>query len=196
MNFLAIGTGAVIGIVILVVVVLLVFFVISVYNKLVVLRNKVKNSWSQIDVQLKRRFDMIPNLVETVKGYAAHEESIFGEFARARGLFAQAQKSGNVAQAAEADKGITGALSRLMVVQEQYPELKANENFRDLMAQLKDTEDKIAYGRQFYNDTALKFNNTKEVFPTNVIANMFGFKSAEYFEVEDAAERQAVKVKF
>lgn len=194
--FLAIGGGAIFGIVLAIVVVALIFFVISVYNKLVVLRNKVKNSWSQIDVQLKRRFDLIPNLVETVKGYAAHEESIFGEFARARGLYAQAQKTGNVAQAAEADKGITGALSRLMVVQEQYPELKANENFRDLMAQLKDTEDKIAYGRQFYNDTALKFNNTKEVFPTNIVANIFNFKSAEYFEVDDAIERQGIKVKF
>lgn len=194
--FLAISGGAIFGIVLAIVVVALIFFVISVYNKLVVLRNKVKNSWSQIDVQLKRRFDLIPNLVETVKGYAAHEESIFGEFARARGLYAQAQKTGNVAQAAEADKGITGALSRLMVVQEQYPELKANENFRDLMAQLKDTEDKIAYGRQFYNDTALKFNNTKEVFPTNIVANIFNFKSAEYFEVDDAIERQGIKVKF
>lgn len=194
--FLALSGGAIFGIILAIVVVAVIFFLISVYNKLVVLRNKVKNSWSQIDVQLKRRFDLIPNLVETVKGYAAHEESIFGEFARARGLFAQAQKTGDVAKAAEADKGITGALSRLMVVQEQYPELKANENFRDLMAQLKDTEDKIAYGRQFYNDTALKFNNTKEVFPTNLVANMFGFKSAEYFEVEDAAERQGIKVKF
>lgn len=190
-------SGGLIGfLVFLGVVVIIVGFVISIYNQLVVLRNKVKNSWSQIDVQLKRRFDMIPNLVETVKGYAAHEESIFGEFARARGLFAQAQKTGDVAQAAAADKGITGALSRLMVVQEQYPELKANENFRDLMAQLKDTEDKIAYGRQFYNDTAMKFNNKRDVFPTNIVANLFKFVPAAYFEVEDQAERQSVKVKF
>jgi len=190
-------SGGLIGfLVFLGVVVIIVGFVISIYNQLVVLRNKVKNSWSQIDVQLKRRFDMIPNLVETVKGYAAHEESIFGEFARARGLFAQAQKTGDVAQAAAADKGITGALSRLMVVQEQYPELKANENFKDLMAQLKDTEDKIAYGRQFYNDTAMKFNNKRDVFPTNIVANLFKFVPAAYFEVEDQAERQSVKVKF
>jgi LemA protein len=190
-------SGGLIGfLVFLGVLVIIVGFVISIYNQLVVLRNKVKNSWSQIDVQLKRRFDMIPNLVETVKGYAAHEESIFGEFARARGLFAQAQKTGDVAQAAAADKGITGALSRLMVVQEQYPELKANENFKDLMAQLKDTEDKIAYGRQFYNDTAMKFNNKRDVFPTNIVANLFKFVPAAYFEVEDQAERQSVKVKF
>jgi LemA protein len=190
-------SGGLIGfLVFLGVLVIIVGFVISIYNQLVVLRNKVKNSWSQIDVQLKRRFDMIPNLVETVKGYAAHEESIFGEFARARGLFAQAQKTGDVAQAAAADKGITGALSRLMVVQEQYPELKANENSKDLMAQLKDTEDKIAYGRQFYNDTAMKFNNKRDVFPTNIVANLFKFVPAAYFEVEDQAERQSVKVKF
>ncbi len=194
--FLEIGGGTIALIIILAIIVVLAVAIIGVYNKLVVGRNKVKNSWSQIDVQLKRRFDMIPNLVETVKGYAAHEESIFGEFAKARGLYAQSQQSGSVAQAAEAEKGISGALSRLLVVQEQYPELKANENFRDLMAQLKDTEDKIAYGRQFYNDTALKFNNMREVFPTVIIANLFNFKSADFFEVTEAAEREAVKVKF
>ncbi len=188
--------GTITWIVILAVVLLLVVFVINIYNQLVVLRNKVKNSWSQIDVQLKRRFDMIPNLVETVKGYAKHEESIFGEFARARGLYAQAAKTGDVAQAAEAEKGVAGALSRLLMVQEQYPELKANENFRDLMAQLKDTEDKIAFNRQFYNDTALKLNNKIELFPSNLVAKMFGFKLATFFEVTEAAEREAVKVKF
>jgi LemA protein len=194
MFFLATGTTTII--IILVLLVVIIGFVISVYNQLVVLRNKVKNSWSQIDVQLKRRFDMIPNLVETVKGYAKHEESIFGEFAKARGLYAQSQQTGDVAKAAEAEKGVAGALSRLLMVQEQYPELKANENFKELMAQLKDTEDKIAYGRQFYNDTALKFNNKKEVFPTNIIANLFKFESAVFFEVTDDSERQAVKVKF
>jgi LemA protein len=188
--------GNITWIVILVAVLLLVVVVINIYNQLVVLRNKVKNSWSQIDVQLKRRFDMIPNLVETVKGYAKHEESIFGEFARARGLYAQSAKTGDVAQAAEAEKGVAGALSRLLMVQEQYPELKANENFRDLMAQLKDTEDKIAFNRQFYNDTALKLNNKIELFPSNLVAKMFGFKLATFFEVTEAAEREAVKVKF
>lgn len=188
------------GLLILLVVVLLlgvlILFIVKVYNKLVVQRNNVKNSFSQIDVQLKRRFDMIPNLVETVKGYAKHEESIFGEFAKARGLFAQASKAGDVHQMAEADKGFAGALSRLMVVSEQYPELKANENFKQLMGELSETEDKIAFSRQFYNDTVLKYNNTIELFPSNIIASMFGFKAAEFFEVTTAVERENVKVQF
>jgi LemA protein len=175
---------------------LIALFLIKHYNALVVLRNKVRNSFSQIDVQLKRRIDMIPNLVETVKGYAKHEESIFGEFARARGLFAQASKSGDVHQMAEADKGFTGALSRLMVVSEQYPELKANTNFIELMNQLKDTENKIAFSRQFYNDTVMKYNNVIELFPSNIVAGIFQFKAAEFFEVMKMEEREAVKVQF
>ncbi|MDD3842471.1 MAG: LemA family protein [Candidatus Izemoplasmatales bacterium] len=189
-------TGDIIGIIIAVVVVLLIIFIISVYNKLVVLRNKVRNGWSQIDVQLKRRFDMIPNLVETVKGYASHEKDIFTEFGKARGLYAQAQKTGDVGQMAEAEKGLSGTLSRLLMVQEQYPELKANENFKELMAQLKDTEDKISFNRQFYNDTVLNFNNKIEIFPSNIVARMFKFEAAKFFEVSEEAERQAVKVKF
>jgi LemA protein len=179
-----------------VIVVVLVVWAIGEYNKLVVLRNKVRNGWSQIDVQLKRRFDLIPNLVETVKGYAAHEEGIFSEFARARGLYAQSAKTGDVGQAAEAEKGMAGAISRLLMVQEQYPELKANENFRDLMAQLKDTEDKISFNRQFYNDTVLGFNNKIELFPSNIVAKMFKFQAAKFFEVAEETERQGVKVKF
>ncbi len=192
--FLAIGLGTTIGLIAAVVVIG--FYVINIYNTLVVARNKVRNSWSQIDVQLKRRFDMIPNLVETVKGYAAHEEGIFSEFGRARGLYAQSQKSGDVAQAAEAEKSVTGALSRLLMVQEAYPELKANENFKELMVQLKDTEDKIMFNRQFYNDTALGLNNKIELFPSNIVAKMFKFQLAKFFEVSEEAERQAVKVKF
>lgn len=192
--FLAIGLGTTIGIIAAVVVIG--FYVINIYNTLVVARNKVRNSWSQIDVQLKRRFDMIPNLVETVKGYAAHEEGIFSEFGRARGLYAQSQKSGDVAQAAEAEKSVTGALSRLLMVQEAYPELKANENFKELMVQLKDTEDKIMFNRQFYNDTALGLNNKIELFPSNIVAKMFKFQLAKFFEVSEEAERQAVKIKF
>jgi LemA protein len=160
-----IGIGSIIGIVALVIVVLIIGYAISVYNQLVIMRNKVKNSWAQIDVQLKRRFDLIPNLVETVKGYAAHEKDIFQEFAKARGLYAQAAKSGSVAEASLAEQGVSGAISRLLMVQERYPELKANDNFRDLMSQLKETEDKISFGRQFYNDTALKLNNKIELFP-------------------------------
>ncbi len=179
-----------------VVVLVIAWFVISVYNGLVTARNKVRNGWSQIDVQLKRRFDMIPNLVETVKGYASHEKGIFEEFGRARGLYAQSQQSGDVGMAAQAEKGVAGALGRLLMVQEAYPELKANENFKELMSQLKDTEDKIMFNRQFYNDTAMAFNNKAEVFPTNVIAKLFKFELAKFFEVDEAEERKAVKVKF
>ena len=139
---------------------------------------------------------MIPNLVETVKGYAAHEDGIFKEFARARNMYQEASVSGSVADSAEAAKGISGALGRLLMVQEQYPELKANENFKELMVQLKDTEDKIMFGRQFYNDTALKLNNKIQLFPSNLIASSFGFKQAEFFVVDGEEERKAVKVKF
>ncbi|OHE27801.1 MAG: hypothetical protein A2009_01520 [Tenericutes bacterium GWD2_38_27] len=196
MWIIGLSTGAITLIIVVVVLVLVVGFLVKNYNTLVVLRNKVRNSFSQIDVQLKRRFDMIPNLVETVKGYAKHEESIFGEFARARGLYAQASKSGNVQEMANADHGFTAALSRLMVVSEQYPELKANINFIELMEQLKDTENKIAFSRQFYNDTVMKYNNTIELFPSNIVAGMFNFKASEFFEVVKPNEREAVKVQF
>ncbi len=190
------STAGTIGIILAIVAVVIIAYVISVYNKLVQLRNRVRNGWSQIDVQLKRRFDLIPNLVETVKGYATHEKEIWDQFGKARGMYQQAAKSGDVGQAAEAEKGLTGALARLMVVQEAYPELKANENFKEMMAQLKDTEDKISFNRQFYNDTAMAFNNKIEVFPANIVAKMFKFIAAKFFEVEEAAERQGVKVKF
>ena len=166
------GTGAIVGIIIAVVVVVLIIAVISTYNKLVQLRNKVRNGFSQMDVQMKRRFDLIPNLVETVKGYASHEESIFGEFAKARGLYAQASSAKDVEGMSKAEAGLSGALSRLLMVQEQYPALQANSNFRDLMEQLKDTENKVAYSRQFYNDIAQKYNDKIEMFPSNIIANM------------------------
>jgi len=193
---IGLSTGLIALIVVFVIVVIIVGFLINQYNALVVLRNKVRNGFSQMDVQLKRRFDMIPNLVETVKGYAKHEESIFGEFARARGLYAQAAKSGNLHEMADADKGFTGALSRLMVVSEQYPELKANTNFIELMEQLKDTENKISFSRQFYNDIVMKYNNQIELFPSNIVAGMFNFKTAEFFEVSKKEEREAVKVQF
>jgi len=194
--FLAITGGAIAGIVIAVVVVALILWVVSVYNTLVGLRNKVRNGWSQIDVQLKRRFDLIPNLVETVKGYATHEKDIWDQFGKARGLYQQSAQTGDVSKAAEAEKGLSGALARLMVVQEAYPELKANENFKEMMAQLKDTEDKIMFNRQFYNDTAMNFNNKIEMFPGNIVAKLFGFVVAKFFEVAEEAERQGVKVKF
>ena len=150
MNLLfKIGTTEIVLIVIGVLVVILIAWVVSAYNTLVRLRNKVRNGWSQIDVQLKRRFDLIPNLAETVKGYAEMEKGIFEEFARARGLYAQASRAGNVEGMAEANNTLAGTLSRLLVVQERYPELKANTNFQDMMRQLRDTEDKISFSRQF-----------------------------------------------
>jgi len=194
--FLATLGGTITLIVVLVVIAAIVFWVIGAYNTLVTLRNKVKNAWSQIDVQLKRRFDLIPNLVETVKGYATHEKDIWEQFGKARGLYQQSAQTGDVGKAAEAEKGLAGALSRLMVVSEAYPELKANENFKEMMAQLKDTEDKIMFNRQFYNDTAMKFNVKVEMFPGNIVAKLFKFEAAKYFEVTEEAERQAVKVKF
>lgn len=191
-----ISAGLIIGIVILVIVILLVFWLIGVYNKLVQLRNKVRNGWSQIDVQLKRRFDLIPNLAETVKGYASMEKDIFDQFAKARGLYAQAVQTGNVEQAAQANATLGGTLSRLLMVQEKYPELKANTNFQEMMKQLKDTEDKISFTRQFYNDTVLEYNNKIEMFPNNIVSSMFKFERAQFFEVKDEAQREAPRVKF
>lgn len=191
---LSVGLYVTLG-VLLLIIVLVVSYLIKTYNVLVGLRNIVRNSWSQIDVQLKRRFDMIPNLVETVKGYAKHEKDIFGAFAEARNMYNHATKTGDVGEAAKAEKGLEGALSRLLVVQEQYPELKANENFQSLLSQLKETEDKIAYSRQFYNDSVMKINNKIEMFPTNVVAGMFGFKQEPFFRV-DETERENVKVSF
>ncbi|HOA78968.1 MAG: LemA family protein [Bacillota bacterium] len=188
------GTWILIGVAVLVLLILV--WVISAYNKLVQLRNKVRNGWSQIDVQLKRRFDLIPNLVETTKGYADLEKGIFEEFARARGLYAQAAKTGNIEQMAQANESLGGTLSRLLMVQERYPELKANANFQDLMQQLKTTEDKISFARQFYNDTVLEYNNKIEVFPTVIIAGLFKFKAAQFFAVQDEAQREAPKVSF
>ncbi|MCF7930717.1 MAG: LemA family protein [Acholeplasmataceae bacterium] len=190
------GIGGYVGIVAAVIVIVIIGFIIKVYNILVDLRNKVRNSWSQIDVQLKRRFDMIPNLVETVKGYAKHEQSIFGAFAEARQLYQRASDNHDVGLSAQAEKTLGGALSRLMVVQEQYPELKANSNFQELMSQLSDTEDKISFTRQFYNDTAMKLNNKVEMFPSNIVAGMFNFEKVEYFEITISAQKEAPKVSF
>ena len=171
---------------------LLVIYVISVYNKLVNSRNKVENQWSQIDVQLKRRADLIPNLVETVKGYAKHEEGTLTKVIEMRN---KAVNASSVNEKVEANNELTGALSRLMVIAEAYPELKANTNFVSLQNDLKDTEDKITYARQFYNDSAMNFNNLVEMFPSNIIANMFGFKKFEFFKVEEEA-KEVPKVQF
>ena len=174
-------------IVIVILLVLLVLYVIALYNGLVQKRNRVDNAWAQIEVQLKRRHDLIPNLIETVKGYAAHERGVFESVTQARAAAVGAQ---GVAQTAAAEGILTQALGRLFAVAEAYPDLKASTNFLDLQDQLRDTEDKIAVSRQVYNDTVLTFNNGIQVFPAVLIAGMFGFTKREFFEVEDAADRE------
>ena len=171
---------------------LLVLYVIGVYNKLVNARNKVENQFSQIDIQLKRRTDLIPNLVETVKGYAKHEKGTLTEVIEARN---KAVSANTVNEKIKANSELTGAISKLFALSESYPELKANENFLSLQNDLKDTEDKITYARQFYNDSAMGFNNLVEMFPSNIVANMFKFKKFEYFKI-DEKEKETPKVKF
>ena len=180
------------GWIIIAVVVVLIIFLVSTYNNLVVLRNRVKDQWAQVDVQLKRRFDLIPNLVETVKGYAKHENSTLKEVIEARNKF-QSATTPEEEMAASGD--LNKALSRLMVLTESYPELKANENFLSLQADLKDCEEKIAYARQFYNDSVLSYMNKIEMFPSNIVASMFGFKEMKYFEISEG-EKEAPKVSF
>jgi LemA protein len=166
---------------------------VGIYNGLVVLRNRCQNAWSQVDVQLKRRYDLIPNLIETVKGYAKHESSVFQNVTEAR---TKAMAAGTVKDQGQAETTLQGALKSLFAVAEAYPELKANQNFMMLQEELAGTEGKIAYARQFYNDTVMKFNQKQQVFPSNLIANMFGFKEREYFEITEAAAKEPVKVQF
>jgi LemA protein len=174
------------------VVVLLLLFVVFAYNGLVRLRNRIDNAWSQIDVQLRRRYDLIPNLVETVKGYAAHERQTFESVTKARAAAINAQ---GVADQAQAENQITGALKSLFAVAEAYPELKANQNFLALQEELTATEGRIAYARQFYNDEVLKLNTRVQSFPTNMLAGAFGFREREYFEADDTS-RGPVQVRF
>ena len=183
------------GIIALIVIVLIVLWGVSAYNGLVTLRNRVKNGWAQIDVQLKQRADLIPNLVETVKGYAAHEAQVFTQVTQARASALQAAQSGDVAQRIQAENQLSRAIMNLQAVAEAYPQLQANQNFLDLQAQLKALEEKIAYARQFYNDVVQKYNTKIEVVPTNIIAGLFHFEQAAYFQV-DEADRQAPQVKF
>lgn len=170
----------------------LVFYVIGLYNRLQSLKVKIKEAWSQIDVQLKRRVDLIPNLVETVKGYASHEKEVFEQVTKARSALMNAE---GVEEAQEADTMLTGALKSLFAVAEDYPDLKAQEGFIKLQEELSDTEDKVAYSRQFYNSVVRDYNEKIVVFPANVIAGMFGFTQEPFFEAE-AGEREAVKVDF
>ena len=179
-------------IILLVVVVLIAMYVISTYNGLVQSRNKVKDQFSQIDVQLKRRFDLIPNLVETVKGYAKHESETLEKVIAARNSYANAKTD---AEKMEASKEMSRGVMNIMALAESYPDLKANTNFVDLQNQLKEVEDKISYARQFYNDSVLMYNNKIEMFPSNLIASIFGFKKESFFEA-DEKERENVQVKF
>jgi LemA protein len=184
--------------------VLALVFVVGQYNALVVLRNRFKNAFSQIDVQLKRRHDLIPNLVETAKAYMQHESKTLEAVTQARNL---AQSAGSRAAAnpgdpaamqelAGAEAGLTGALGRLLAVAENYPDLKANQNMMQLTEELTSTENKVAFARQAYNDSVMAYNTKREVFPTNLIAGIFNFAAAELFQVDNAAERQAPKVSF
>jgi LemA protein len=174
----------IVGIVVGVVVVLLILVFILSYNGLVRLRNRIDNAWSQIDVQLKRRYDLIPNLVETVKGYAAHERQTLESVTQARANAINAQ---GPAQQAEAENVLSGALKSLFAVAEAYPDLKANQNFLSLQEELTSTEDRVAYARQFYNDSVLSYNNKLQTFPRNVVAGMFNFEKREYFEGDPEA---------
>lgn len=181
--------------VIIAVVVIIGLAIVGIYNGLVRLRNQVKNAWAQIDVQLKRRYDLIPNLVETVKGYAKHERETLEMVTTARNL-AQQLSSAGAGERAKVEGELSSALGRLLAVAEAYPDLKANQNFLALQEELASTENKIGFSRQFYNDSVLRFNNKTQEFPSNVIAGMFGFKSAEFFETTAAIEREAPKVSF
>ena len=173
--------------------VIVAIMVIGIYNALVRLRNQVENAWSQIDVQLKRRHDLIPNLVETAKGYMTHERETFEKITEAR---SRAMGAGNVADAAKAEGALTDALSKFMLVVENYPDLKANANFLSLQETLTSTENKISFARQGYNDQVLFYNNKIQMFPSNIIAGMFNFTKRDFFEIENEAEREVPKVQF
>jgi LemA protein len=180
-------------VVILALLVVVALLLVVLYNRLVRLRNRVDNAWAQVEVQLKRRWDLIPNLVETVKGYAAHERETFEAVTNAR---AAAQKAQGPAEAAQAEGILSQALGRLFAVAEAYPELRATENFQELQAQLSDTENRVAVSRQVYNDTVLTYHNAIQTFPGAVLAGPFGFTPREFFEVEVEAQREAPVVDF
>ena len=195
-----VGTTVVLVGVVLVVAVI----VIGIYNGLVRLRNRVKNAYAQIDVQLKRRYDLIPNLVETAKGYMKHERETLESVINARNQAASAAsaaskdptKAGVITDLASADGALTGALGKLMVVMEAYPDLKANENMMQVQEELTSTENRVAFSRQAYNDSVMTYNNKREMFPSNIVAGIFGFKFAQCWELDDEAARDVPKVSF
>ena len=185
-------------------IIVLALVVAGIYNRLVALRNRFKNAFAQIDVQLKRRYDLIPNLVETAKGYLKHEHSTLEDVIKARNIaFAASQAAaanpadaGAVKNLLGAETGLSGALSRLMVVSEAYPELKANQNMMQLTEELTSTENKVSFARQAFNDAVTTYNTTRETFPNVIFAGMFGFEAAQLFQIEDQAQREAPKVSF
>ena len=179
--------------IILAIVVIIIIAIIAMYNSLVTMRQRVKNAWSQIDVQLQRRFDLIPNLVETVKGYMEHEADVLTKVTDLRSSWAEAK---TVDEKAKLDNQLSESLKTIMAVAENYPDLKANQNFSELQTELTNTENKISYSRQFYNDTVTRYNIKLETFPSNVIASVFNFKSENLFEVDNQEARKNVKVDF
>ena len=191
------SAGLNITIVVVVVIVALIAWAVGAYNNLVILKNRVKNGWAQIDVQLKQRADLIPNLVETVKGYASHESQVFTQVTQARAGAVAAANDPNATtqQRAAAENALSRALVNLQATAEAYPQLQANQNFMDLQGQLKGLEEKIAYARQFYNDVVMKYNNRIETVPTNIIAGLFHFEQAQPFAADEAS-RQVPQVRF
>ena len=179
--------------VILGIILIIIILIISLYNNLVKASQKVKNAWAQIDTQLKRRFDLIPNLIETVKKYMEHEEKTLTEISKAKNMFNEALK---IDEKANANDMLTNGLKNIFALAEAYPELKANQNFVLLQEELSKTEDKIAFSRQFYNDTVQMYNTLVMTFPTNLFAKIFGFKEEKFFEIENKSEKENVKVKF
>jgi LemA protein len=179
--------------IVIAIVVVLALVVVAIYNRLVRLRNRAENAWAQVDVQLRRRYDLIPNLVEAVKGYASHERATFEEVTKARTAAQQAQ---TVEEQGQAENILTQAIGRLFAVAEAYPELRATENFQQLQSQLEETETKIAVSRQVYNDAVLTYDTALETVPTNIVGNLFSFEARQYFEVEEPAAREAPRVQF
>ena len=178
---------------VLIIIVVLFVLVVGAYNGLITSRNRVKNAWSQIDVQLQRRFDLIPNLVEAVKGYMKHEENVLTKVTELRTSWANATTA---SEKIDLENQLSGVLKTIMSLSENYPELKANQNFIELQEELRNTEDKITYSRQFYNDSVTIYNTKLQVFPTNILANIFNFQQKELFEVDSDKVRENVKVNF
>jgi LemA protein len=193
MSMMAAGTTMIFGLVVVGFGLIVVLWFFATYNALVAMRNQVKNAWAQIDVQLKRRYDLIPNLVETVKGYAKHESETLERVVQARN---QAMGANGVAAKAGAEGELSSALSRLMVVVEQYPDLKANQNFMQVQEELTSTENKISFARQAYNDQVMRYNTKCQMIPANIVAGFGGFQPSEMFELKEEAQREAPKVNF